>query len=107
MTDLKPCPFCGGKANLEALVVGDDTYHSIMCPDCGAHIAEDDGERWNNRPGEDVLQAKLEILAEAMSSRHCPQGKGCKEGKEGGCKVCWLEWAEEEYQRRYRSEVKE
>jgi Lar family restriction alleviation protein len=62
--ELKPCPFCGGKAELHhnrsAGGIGLDGYF-VKCT-CNAEGAFDFGqsgaiEAWNNRPVEDALQA--------------------------------------------------
>lgn len=50
---LLPCPFCGGKAEIES----DDSdypYHEAVCQECGArcHVTgcgPDDGWEWNRR----------------------------------------------------------
>jgi len=79
MSDLKPCPFCGGKAlNLE-----DDGETSIVCynPYCSFEGVELTGITWNTRPIEDKLNAKLILLrdvareAEAILEKDgAPQG---------------------------------
>jgi len=53
MIELKPCPFCGGKAEIMGV-----TYVYIECPDCGVKTRgyrdeEDAIETWNRRVGED------------------------------------------------------
>jgi hypothetical protein len=54
--DLKPCPFCGGKAGF----VGTE----IECIDCGMMMPktqtfEGQIRNWNTRPIEDALRAEL------------------------------------------------
>jgi hypothetical protein len=63
MTDLKPCPFCGGKAEQFA-GCRTDFFLTVYCTDCLAEIkAEPDGkaddagwskavEKWNRRVNE-------------------------------------------------------
>ena len=40
MTELKPCPFCGGKARimLEDEHLPDECFHNIYCTSCGAQF---------------------------------------------------------------------
>ncbi len=47
MSDLKPCPFCGSN----------DIDH--LCRTCGAAPGDTGADRWNTRPIEDALAAKL------------------------------------------------
>ncbi len=48
MTDLKPCPFCGG---VNILSGGDDKYVGVWCDDCGASGPNgyNCGSDWNRR----------------------------------------------------------
>jgi len=77
MTDLKPCPFCGGDARYRP----DHTVeavHSVSCQSCDAHLSEFSIEgdcriRWNTRPGEERAHvagwnAALEAAAVALNS---------------------------------------
>lgn len=56
MTELKPCPFCGGKAEIKC-ILGRDT---IMCHECNAKMYSDytpiemQIEMWNRRTVTDV-----------------------------------------------------
>lgn len=61
MKELKPCPFCGGKARLEAIDFDDgDSTWWVLCSVCGAETDEYSGgteaaadaiKAWNNRWG--------------------------------------------------------
>ena len=52
MTELKPCPFCGGKPITDN---PDLCIYAIYCDDCGAYLSgdvalgEDVSEMWNKR----------------------------------------------------------
>lgn len=55
MFELKPCPFCGGKAELCG-----DNYFWVSCTSCytdtyGSHDKEDVIERWNRRVSDENL----------------------------------------------------
>ena len=50
MTDLKPCPFCDGKAKLKGYQID----FRVMCPECGGRAklcstAKEAIEAWNRR----------------------------------------------------------
>ena len=69
--ELKPCPFCGGKAHYYYQREND----SIVCEECGARLMYlDFGEdaqkelfkQWNTRPIEDSLRAKNKRLREVL-----------------------------------------
>ena len=59
MTELKPCPFCGGERLLEAMQkpVGAGEYFMIKCADCSAEITRTSKrkavEAWNRRATND------------------------------------------------------
>lgn len=49
--DLKPCPHCGGRAELEDWKVAYESGTTIQCMECGACISEgvEDGDGWHKR----------------------------------------------------------
>ena len=63
MSDLKPCPFCGGSDNYPARLIMQEVawaspVYSIECENCGALGGVDSNEEaaikaWNTRTGED------------------------------------------------------
>ena len=63
MSDLKPCPFCGGEVVREATGVGQIT--EVSCGECGRCLQISD-EEWNRRPIEDALRAELVLAKEAL-----------------------------------------
>lgn len=78
MSELKPCPFCGG---LNQTIEGYLEYHFseafVQCDSCGARseTEEDDLLKkakekaikiWNTRPIEDALRAENERLKKAL-----------------------------------------
>lgn len=77
MTDMKPCPFCGGKATL--LYVGDSTWQVICdkCGSCSDYYNEEwepdnqpEGKEaikaWNTRQVESELNEEIKRLREAL-----------------------------------------
>ena len=64
--ELKPCPFCGGKAFI------DSEFSGVYC-NCGAELTffesdKEAAEKWNTRPIENELHEKIEKL-EAENTR--------------------------------------
>ena len=80
--ELKPCPFCGGKATLVYFDVDDGGKWQVICDDCGACSDYYDEEwnpdnllkgneaveSWNRRPIEDALKDKNEHLRKALEN---------------------------------------
>ena len=67
MTDLKPCPFCGGKANLREYQID----FRVMCSECGCRAKlcsteKEAVEAWNRR--EETV--KDQPAADVMEVRH-------------------------------------
>ena len=101
-TELKPCPFCGGKAYIER--------GHIECtnPFCGASVEFSfpgkEREAWNSRTPVEKLEAENKLLREALErivSEHpacfadadCPHNGGA--GYDQGCLSCPWDIAEE------------
>ena len=88
--ELKPCPFCGGKADIVIITSdkGDKyDYDQIICH-CGAINGDPYDcdmptfEQWQTRPIEDALRAELE--AERQKTRWIPVGEKLPEVNEFG-----------------------
>lgn len=64
MSELKPCPFCGGEAVLKILstdgiaMMPKIMWHKVMCKKCEAIIActyaEEAIEKWNRRVNDET-----------------------------------------------------
>jgi len=81
-TELKPCPFCGGKAHIVSETLLDEIgrFYSVKCSKCGAKSGEkfandtcplffeEVREQWNRRPLEQQL---IEALKEAGDVLEC------------------------------------
>jgi len=72
MTELKPCPFCGGEAHLRDWEDGEGFRYQVICQECEGssdeyyadsgqtiHAEIDATDRWNTRPKEEQLQQAL------------------------------------------------
>lgn len=60
MAELKPCPFCGGRAKLNGF-----TRFWVQCEQCEAntrmHWSMDGAEElWNNRVGDDLMERMVD-----------------------------------------------
>ena len=70
MVDLKPCPFCGGEADLSNDACQDSNggkLWSVECPKCGVFVSEKDKnvvlQIWNTRKPMEEAVAELEAFA--------------------------------------------
>ena len=70
MSELKPCPFCGGEAQVNTWTMHGITESRCFCPnsDCPNSVRTVAFEQWNNRPIEDALNARIAEL-EAENNR--------------------------------------
>lgn len=73
MSELKPCPFCGGEAFYIKIMGNYDKPHEIYCSKCDGAITEGRSEKqvvtnWNTRPIEDALNARIAECESALIS---------------------------------------
>ena len=94
MSELKPCPFCGG----EAILLEDsfwETYNetgrnTVVCNSCGATMLETKERRdvvaaWNERAESDELRGLLrDILDNCMDGVLC---SACGKAHDGECEL--------------------
>ena len=59
MSEIKPCPFCGGTK-----ICTEKGINLNYCDNCSA---ESNMERWNTRPIEDALQARIAELESELN----------------------------------------
>ena len=64
MSELKPCPFCGGVAQVNTWTMHGITESRCFCPnsDCPNSVRTVALEQWNTRPIEDALTARIAEL---------------------------------------------
>lgn len=84
--DLKPCPFCGGEAELKCNTEMGGTQYQVKCKQCPTTVgrfwfwkSEDAIEAWNARKPIDKTIEQLKEMAERICS-----STNCKEE----CEVC-------------------
>ena len=68
--ELKPCPFCGGKAHFGE----NHDYHTICCNDCWYNIGASENKNtvikhWNTRPIEDGLTEEIDRLRKTYANK--------------------------------------
>ena len=62
MTELKPCPWCGGA--VEGKTFPNGSFYGIHCDTCKRRTFNQTPERWNNRPTEQA--ARVAGIREAL-----------------------------------------
>jgi len=67
--DIKPCPFCGGKAKVGLIVT------TVNCLECGARAGEYNTgykaiEEWNKRVENKALKERVKFLEEALDTAY-------------------------------------
>lgn len=66
MIELKPCPFCGGKAVPMPVSFATEQHVACRNRECYAARAEVPAREWNSRPVEDRKDALIRELVEAI-----------------------------------------
>lgn len=74
MSELKPCPFCGGEAETFLGWCNPEAQYGVRCKKCFSCTNPDNWEIWNHRPFEDkavevvavLLIEKQKLLAEDL-----------------------------------------
>lgn len=95
--ELKPCPFCGGEAEIERY--GTPRQSTIVCcTDCGCTIEGPEefahGRQWNTRATDPLLDEMAEAL-KAMLARESASGRSF-------CKPCDEVVSAQEAMKKYR-----
>jgi Lar family restriction alleviation protein len=73
---LKPCPFCGGDAQYDELLREDIMIYWVECSECTdtnidvSSTKEIAAEKWNTRPIEDELNARIAELEKSAIVWH-------------------------------------
>ena len=66
MTELKPCPFCGGEAEVTVEI---DDLRSVECTSCGALV--DGIDEWNTRAVDGENAELRELVADMWFWGYC------------------------------------
>lgn len=110
--ELKPCPCCGGKAEMDIEYIGHDAFPMIQCQFCGLKLvwySKEEGvliEKWNARVYPEEVQAAIERAKTVKPKVVLDSTKGwltcgsCGATVVGGHNYCChcgqrLDWSEE------------
>jgi len=77
MSELKPCPYCGGTNIRPAALSAGKWYFCWDCEGASGGLTNgiDGIEGWNHRPIEDRLQEEIETLRTRLHAREAPQNQ--------------------------------